>query len=182
MDSHEMWVCIQAAAILAMSCGAAVSRTRRTGIILYWLSCVVFGAILLAEGQEFLGLAFWMLSTLQSLVLLFFSLLFGEFESEERVSWISRRQMDEDSSGVPIILGLLLAIAMAAILCVPFLRSGADLFVVPSFSSDKLGVALLRDHWLALLFLGMLFSGIGIGAGVISRTENGPEDAEGGTR
>ncbi len=181
MIPHELWVCAQAAAILVMSFLAAVSKTRRTGIILFWLSSVVFGAIVLAEGQEFLGLVFWMMATLQSLVLLFFSLLFGEFESEEGMSWMLRKEGEDAATGVPAFLGLALAMALAAIFCLPFIRSGADLLSVPQAVSGGFGAALLRDHWLALLFVGVFFAGIGIGAGVISRTDGATEPGSEGS-
>lgn len=153
--------------VFALVCALASVwvRTPRYAILALWGMGLWTGVAYLAAGAEVLALLEWILSSVSTLSLVFFSLLFGEFTASERER--------TDRAGVPWFLALPTVLGFGAWM---FLASPQadlpDALAAQSTSQlAEMGKRLIEEHWLASEVVGALLFISVVGAGIIARPD-----------
>ena len=161
-----MMTLIFIAIILASALTATFVRHIRRAILALWVTSLGVGGLYLTMGAEFLAIIQWMISTLTTLSFIFFSVMFGEYNS----ATAKENRKDILRIGLAIALG----VGFTAIIALGSRPLIEGLLLMPREDIDLslLGKQLTEDHFLSLEVLALTLFLVLVGGGVIARSES----------
>ena len=147
---------------------ATFVRQMRRAILALWVASLGIGGLYLTLGAEFLAIVQWVMSTLTTISFIFFSVLFGEYNTPPgRTDRTGRKDI------LRTVLSIVLGCGFTAIIWLgaQSLPEGSLLF--PSHAADVavLGRTLTQDHLLSLEVLALTLFLVLVGGGVVARSE-----------
>ena len=166
------WVCG-----LVMAVGAALAAlvpdVRRAALSL-WIAGLGAGGIYLSIGAETLAIIQWILSTLVTIAIVFFSVMFGEYRGNEKAHVLKRKEW--------LYMGLsaLSGAGFVAIIYFAGTELDSSLLTLPETGGDlgSVGRVLSEKHMVSLEMVGLALFLVLIGASLVARPEGG--DSTGG--
>ena len=145
---------------------ATLLHQMRQAILSLWVAGLGIGAIYLTIGAEFLAVIQWIISTLVTLSLIFFSVIFGEYnppqDERKKVSALKLLLALFVGGGFAVVVGL-------GLIHLEDKKMSVESHGLPDLQS--LGRTLTQDHLLSLELLGLILFVVLIGGGVITRFE-----------
>ena len=151
--------------ILGSALTATFVRHIRIAILALWVTSLGVGGLYLTMGAEFLAIIQWMISTLMTVSFIFFSVMFGEFNSATP----RENKRDILRLGLAVVIGL----SFTAIIGLGSKPLVEGLLLIPREDVDlsALGRRLTEDHFLSLEVLALTLFLVLVGGGVIARSE-----------
>ncbi len=144
---------------------ATFVRHMRRAILALWVASLGIGALYLTIGAEFLAIVQWVMSTLTTISFIFFSVLFGEYNTPPGRA--GRKDM------LRILLSIVLGCGFTAVIWLGSrsLPEGTLLFSNRAADVSVLGRTLTQEHLLSLEVLALTLFLVLVGGGVVARSE-----------
>ncbi len=160
------WIC--SVITLSGALLATFAGDLRVAALALWLTGLGAGGIDLSMGAEFLAVVQWVVSTLITLVLLTYSLAYGEYGLKDERPGAKR--------GISAILPVILGMSFTSIVWVGTRHLPSAGYFEPAPGPDLavLGRVLMERHLLSLEILAVLLFLALVGAGVLARSEGDP--------
>lgn len=166
------WICS------AVALGAALTATFmssiRFAILSLWVCGLAVGGIFLSQGAELLAITQWIISTLGALCFIFYSVMLGEYHSEETTP-LKRKLV---SAILPTLAGLgFSGVIWLGSRSLSSANAGANALNMAPPSPENahnlatIGKSLMDKQFLSLQILGLTLFLVVVGAGVIARPE-----------
>ncbi len=146
---------------------ATIAHDLKYSILSMWIAGLATGAIFLTVDAEFLGIVQWIVSTLVAISFVFFGVMFGDFESNEKKKGKANYLMVSCASVLGLSFSALLWLAM---------KDNARLEITTdthAFEIKEVGKALVSTHILSLEVLAITLFLVLVGCGAIARIEKG---------
>lgn len=160
-------------AFAGLTLGAALMATFasniKRAILALWVVGLGIGAVYLTVGAEFLAIIQCMVSTLVTISLIFFSVMFGEYQTHPETP--AKRLTSVDI--LRTVLSLLLGTGFAGVIWLGVKDLPQEVLTQSGSGNDlgALGRALTQDNLLSLEVLALILFLVLVGGGVIARLE-----------
>ncbi|MBI2711499.1 MAG: NADH-quinone oxidoreductase subunit J [Bdellovibrio sp.] len=160
-------------AFAGLTLGAAILATFasniKRAILALWVVGLGVGAVYLTVGAEFLAIIQCIVSTLVTISLIFFSVMFGEYQVEPA----SKVKFFSPANVMRTVLALFLGAGFAAVIGLGVRGLPLENLTQSVSGSDlaALGRALTQDNLLSLEVLALILFLVLVGGGVIARLE-----------
>ena len=160
-------------AFAGLTLGAAIMATFfsniKRAILALWVVGLGVGAVYLTVGAEFLAIIQCMVSTLVTISLIFFSVMFGEYQPEGG----SRPSFHfTPAQFIQTLLSIVLGAGFVGVIWVGVRGMPTEnLNQIPGNDLGALGRALTQDNLLSLEVLALILFLVLVGGGVIARLE-----------
>jgi NADH:ubiquinone oxidoreductase subunit 6 (subunit J) len=174
---------IFSAIALSAALTATLVRGMRRAILSLWITGLAMGCLFLTMGAEALAILQWIISTLVAISLIFFAVMFGEYEQDEKqtISLSSIRKFDRRNV-VLMVIAILFGAAFSAIIYLGAGELSGNAIPAPSQGNDltSLGKILVENHMLSLEVLALTLFLVLVGGGVVARPESDPNETASG--
>jgi NADH:ubiquinone oxidoreductase subunit 6 (subunit J) len=161
---------IFAAITLSAVLMATFVNHMRRAILALWVAGLGVGAMYLTVGAEFLAIIQWIISTLVTISFVFFSVMFGEYNTP-------KVKEHKKNGWVLTLLSLFLGAGFAAIIWLGAGNLPEAGLIEPTQLSDLglVGKTLTQDNLLSLEVLALTLFLVLVGGGVVARSEGGDQ-------
>ncbi len=148
---------------------ATFARHTRHAILALWVAGLGVGGMYLILGAEFLAIIQWIVSTLVTIAFIFFSVMFGEYNSP------APRAI---GNGLLLtLLSVVIGVGFTVVIWLGVKELPTSSFIVESGSNDLelMGQMLTQENLLSLEVLALTLFLVLVGGGVIARLEGSNE-------
>ncbi len=158
------------AAVASAGAATFIGNIRRA-IISLWICGLMVGGLFLSLGAEVLAIVQWIVATLGALAFMFYAVMFGEKEHEDKRP-VKQRVL---VSILPILIGVGFTLLVWSGTQSQISNSAEMIISEPPQNASVLGISISENHFLSLEVLAiMLFLAI-VGTGVMARSDEGDQ-------